>query len=722
RALSPLLWSGTQLKVTNLAPLLLGCGFSAYQNFQPPLSLFANNELLRVLVIFEIPKQILSLCWSGRKRKTTRRLGEPAPVCPSPPRGPATSSHSSVSPGGAGTNPPRTRPALAQLVPRPRLPGAQPSSVARRAPAPPRPAPARPGCAPRRRRRRAIRERGGGGGGRPGPGTGCPRRTAPTKVSFVPQGTTWLYGPQQRPRQTAGSRPGARPPPGPPEGSPGDRAGRESPRAPSTRERGVAASLRGGRAREGAGPREGGAGLREGRGSREGFRGRGSGRGRARGRGSGGGAPGGAGPGRGGAPGEGLQEGAVPGVRAAGLPGVPARRASPGAVGRGVPGTSGRGGGAGGGRAPRSGGGAGAGAGAGLRAAGAARGGARRGEGRGGSGGRPGMASMAAAIAASRSAVMSGNRPLDDRERKRFTYFSSLSPMARKIMQDKEKIREKYGPEWARLPPAQQDEIIDRCLVGPGAPAPRGPGDPGDSEELARFPGLRGPTGQKVVRFGDEDITWQDEHSAPFSWETRSQMEFSVCSLSIQEPGSGMASEPRQLSKACQGSQALRPSQGSKSSSLDALGPARKEEEASFWKINAERSRGEGPEAEFQSLTPSQIKSMEKGEKVLPACYRQDPALKDREAKGERPSNLRQEQRVLPCTSIEPERAQPVPACTSTVKEATLSEPGGKLPSPEDRREDLEDVEDALFSEPMPTQVTSSNVVLKTGFDFLDNW
>lgn len=112
--------------------------------------------------------------------------------------------------------------------------------------------------------------------------------------------------------------------------------------------------------------------------------------------------------------------------------------------------------------------------------------------------GRQGMASMAAAIAASRTAVMSANRPLDDRERKRFTYFSSLSPMARKIMQDKEKIREKYGPEWARLPPAQQDEIIDRCLVGPSAPAP------GDPEELARFPGLRGPTGQKVVRFGDE--------------------------------------------------------------------------------------------------------------------------------------------------------------------------------------------------------------------------
>lgn len=185
-------------------------------------------------------------------------------------------------------------------------------------------------------------------------------------------------------------------------------------------------------------------------------------------------------------------------------------------------------------------------------------------------------------------------------------------------------------------------------------------------------------------------------------------MEFSISSLSIQEPSCGAAtSEPRQLSKVSQGSQALRSSQGSKSSSLDALGPTRKEEEASFWKINAERSRGEGPEAEFQSLTPSQIKSMEKGEKVLPASYRQDPALKDKEVKVERPSNLRQEQRVLPSISLEHERPQPVQTCTSTLNETTRSEPMGKLLSPEARQEDAEDVEDALFSEPMPAQVGS---------------
>lgn len=195
-------------------------------------------------------------------------------------------------------------------------------------------------------------------------------------------------------------------------------------------------------------------------------------------------------------------------------------------------------------------------------------------------------------------------------------------------------------------------------------------------------------------------------------------MEFSISSLSIQEPSNGTTtSELRQLSKAPQGSQALRPFQGGKSSSLDVLGPVWKEEEASFWKINAERSRGEGPEAEFQSLTPSQIKSMEKGEKVLPTCYRQDPALRDRETKAERPSNLHQEQHVLPSTILEHEKPQAIQTCTNTLNEDV--EAGLKLPS---SKASQEDVEEPLFSEPISAQVTSSNVVLKTGFDFLDNW
>lgn len=169
----------------------------------------------------------------------------------------------------------------------------------------------------------------------------------------------------------------------------------------------------------------------------------------------------------------------------------------------------------------------------------------------------------------------------------------------------------------------------------------------------------------------------------------QSQMEFSVCSLSTQEPG-GAASEPRQPCRASQGSKAAGP---------DTPGPAWKEEEAPFWKI-----RAAGPQAEFPSLTPSQIKSMEKGEKALPACYRQEPVPKDKEAKAERPGHLRQEPHVLPSASMEREGPRPVQACPGMVDEATASEPVGKPPAPEAGLEGEEDT-DALFSDPGPPQV-----------------
>ncbi|XP_078012348.1 uncharacterized protein C1orf198 homolog isoform X1 [Phascolarctos cinereus] len=348
------------------------------------------------------------------------------------------------------------------------------------------------------------------------------------------------------------------------------------------------------------------------------------------------------------------------------------------------------------------------------------------------------MASMAAAIAASRTAVMNGNRPLDDKERKRFTYFSSLSPMARKIMQDKEKIRERYGPEWERLPPKQQDEIIDKCMVEPHIQARyaahRAAGASRDQTPSC-YPNLRVSTGQKVVHFGDEvtgelapgpggrreeDITWQDEHSAPFSWETRSQMDFSIASLSIQEPSGTTQNEPRQLSKVPQGAQATKSSQGNKTSSMDGLGSIWKEEESSFWKINAERSRVEGQESDFQSLTPSQIKSMEKGEKVPPGHYRQESVPKDKEvAKGEKPSGPWQEKFTFSTLSAEKEKARSGQSSVSLLDDGFLSESVMKLSSSGTK---MEDTEDALISESKPTQLNTSNVILKTGFDFLDNW
>ncbi|XP_062428230.1 uncharacterized protein C1orf198 homolog [Rhea pennata] len=335
------------------------------------------------------------------------------------------------------------------------------------------------------------------------------------------------------------------------------------------------------------------------------------------------------------------------------------------------------------------------------------------------------MASMAAAIAASRTAVMNGNRPLDERERKRFSYFSSLSPMARKIMAEKERIRERYGPEWERLPPRQQDEIIDKCLVEPHVQARyaahRGAARP--AAPPASYPSLRLNTGQKVVHFGDEDITWQDEHSAPFSWETKSQMEFSVASLSIQEQsGTHLQNEQRQAVKAAPGVQVPKPSQANKTPGSDGLIASRKEEESSFWKINAERSKFEGDKSEFQSLTPSQIKSMEKGEKSLPSFYRQESTPKEM-AKAEKPSTTKPEKSVtpnLPSASLEWEKPRPSQLPSSSLDDFFLPDTPRDLAT---ARTTSEGADGGILTDPqIPAQSNTSNVILKTGFDFLDNW
>ncbi|XP_069091134.1 uncharacterized protein C1orf198 homolog isoform X1 [Pleurodeles waltl] len=298
------------------------------------------------------------------------------------------------------------------------------------------------------------------------------------------------------------------------------------------------------------------------------------------------------------------------------------------------------------------------------------------------------MASMSAAIAAARTASGSVNRPLDERERKRFTYFSSLSPMARKIMLEKERIRERCGPAWERMEPREQEQLINSSLVDPQLEARyalhRGPEPaPGEPGPCSVYPTLRSLTGQKVVRFGEEDITWQDEHSAPFSWETRSQMEFSVASSlpTLEESGAPLLpTEAKQPAKAVQGgptpkgahgAQPAKQSQGNKTSNVDGTAPTKKEEESAFWKISVERSKIEGHETEFQSLTPSQIKSLEKGEKPLPAYYRQESGSKDKETtKIEKPAVSKQDKSIaqsFPSTASPSKASTAYPSIVSTI-------------------------------------------------------
>ncbi|GCC31527.1 uncharacterized protein C1orf198 homolog isoform X1 [Chiloscyllium punctatum] len=322
-------------------------------------------------------------------------------------------------------------------------------------------------------------------------------------------------------------------------------------------------------------------------------------------------------------------------------------------------------------------------------------------------------------------------------EQKKFEYFSSISPMARRIMLERQKIREKYGPRWDRLEPREQEEIIDNWMVDPQIRS-RYNLHRSQREETVCYPRLQLQTGQKVVHFGEEDITWQDEHSAPFSWETKSQMEFNFASIAASEQGVSVQSEQRQPVKTSQGNHQLKtpqgglptkPLQNGKTPSIDGLAQVRKEESSSFWKLSNERSRLEGEQSDYQYVTPSQIKSMEKGEKPLASYLRQESLSKDKdENKAEKPRVKKQERIINTNVSSvfidldRPRTNQPsVSVCDDISTHGhTEKSPDKKTVSKESVDEERDD--SCASDAPLFSQINTSSSILKTGFDFLDNW
>ncbi|XP_013889923.1 uncharacterized protein C1orf198 homolog [Austrofundulus limnaeus] len=338
-------------------------------------------------------------------------------------------------------------------------------------------------------------------------------------------------------------------------------------------------------------------------------------------------------------------------------------------------------------------------------------------------------------------------------EEKKLEYFSSISSMAKKIMQEREKIRSRYGPSWERMTPQEQDDAIDNCLMDPHIRA-RYAMHKVDREEVVCYPKLLLQTGQKIVHFGEEDLTWQDEHSGPFSWETKSQMEFSLTPAPSDQLITVSQVESKSV-KLNHCSQTSRTPAGTKVSVSEGRRP---EEESSFWKISAERSRLEGEEADFQSLTPSQIKSLEKGEKPLPSYLRLDSSMSSKEpeaveshppapAKTTKPRAPKPPAPQPPAPtsvsatpasiSIAPPPVPPVsvsssaggwersqstlPSVSNTLDEVFSSSLRSK-PSNPAATVDREEEGSANTDSPTFSQFNTSSSILKTGFDFLDNW
>lgn len=88
-------------------------------------------------------------------------------------------------------------------------------------------------------------------------------------------------------------------------------------------------------------------------------------------------------------------------------------------------------------------------------------------------------------------------------EQKKFDYFSSINPMARKIMQERERVKAKHGSSWDKMTQQEQDSAIDNWMMDPHIRA-RYAMHRVDREEVVCYPKLLIQTGQKIVHFGEE--------------------------------------------------------------------------------------------------------------------------------------------------------------------------------------------------------------------------
>lgn len=116
-------------------------------------------------------------------------------------------------------------------------------------------------------------------------------------------------------------------------------------------------------------------------------------------------------------------------------------------------------------------------------------------------------------------------------------YFTSINSTANRLMADVESIKQQKGETWDQMSYNEQSEALWRSLVQ-NEIEEKYNRHPRHVPEVDYFPVLRIRPGEKIV-VDDESAnsrsgrpfgcSWRDEHSAPFSWETQSQLDLRLC-------------------------------------------------------------------------------------------------------------------------------------------------------------------------------------------------
>ncbi|XP_015121668.1 uncharacterized protein C1orf198 homolog [Diachasma alloeum] len=109
-------------------------------------------------------------------------------------------------------------------------------------------------------------------------------------------------------------------------------------------------------------------------------------------------------------------------------------------------------------------------------------------------------------------------------------YFHNLNPLARRIADDIEATKEAYEGLWGTLSLKEKNQAIDETIIQPEIALQYAVGVGELGKDMPEwYPRLRIQTGLRhVIDETGSTLRWKDEHSGPFSFMTRSQMDLSL--------------------------------------------------------------------------------------------------------------------------------------------------------------------------------------------------
>ncbi|EZA48526.1 hypothetical protein DMN91_007506 [Ooceraea biroi] len=109
-------------------------------------------------------------------------------------------------------------------------------------------------------------------------------------------------------------------------------------------------------------------------------------------------------------------------------------------------------------------------------------------------------------------------------------YFYSMNPIAQRISEDITATKEAYEGLWNTLSIAERNQAINETIIQPEVALKYTLKKVESTKELPEwYPRLRIQTGMKyVIDETGSTLRWRDEHSAPFSFMTQSQMNLSL--------------------------------------------------------------------------------------------------------------------------------------------------------------------------------------------------